>query len=438
MRTDTNKLFSFSLSEGLILICGSLLRLVYAFSTPFDIRSYDGTEHIAYINFVCTNWRIPQTSEGFEAYQAPLYYCLSAALAAVSGLCGVHSQQSLILLWRVEACALSIYLLAIAIQLGRKLFDEDQKEQRLWFSAIMAFFPCMVHHASRITNDSLFYIFAFLWMGRILDFYQHPQFKSFLKLVLCSSIGLLCKASMIPMTVLTFFFPLISRSLEWRKKLTWSLVGLALIFALSGWFYVPKALEFLGKSPERFIIANVQSHFSVDWYQPTVQGFLIFDPVEVIMVPGCKVSTLDPRRTYFWEYYFKSAYVGEFMTSLQQTQFSLETVIVRVLLLVSMLILPLLLWGLVRLARCTESKISPWLITLLFSLAGQIAYTARVGMPNVQDFRYFLFALPVYAYCIVEAAFSNSVLATIAKPTLGLWIFMMIALIIFQACSQNC
>lgn len=427
---SSNQLPKLSQCELAILLFGVLLRIYYAAMVPFNARSYDSDSHVWYINYVLHRWQIPLADADFESYQPPLYYFVSAAVGSVGRLFGLNSQGDLNTIWTWESCLLSCALLVLSVSIARKVFSNIQTQQQIWFIAAVAFFPCAVHYASRITNDSLYFVFSFLWMDAIVDFWQKQELKSFARLSIYGGLGLLCKFTMLPLALASFVILFLSKQLNRHRKLQFSVIGAALLIALTGWFYIPRALETLSVNPDRFVIGNIQSHFSVLWYKPEIKDYFVFNPIEVIVSPRSSpwISD-DSRRMYFWEYYFKSAFTGEFLKGESTPEYGAA----QLALAVSIIFLPFLFVGLIHVAKNPSSPAFPWMIATFLLIASQAIYTHKVGFANVQDFRYGLCSLLFYAYCIIEYAFSEQKLASFATFALTCYMCLLVLLIIIQA-----
>ncbi len=52
---------------------------------PYTRSGFDWSGHVDYIRYVATNWRVPVATEGWEMFQPPLYYFLSAIVYKLFG-----------------------------------------------------------------------------------------------------------------------------------------------------------------------------------------------------------------------------------------------------------------------------------------------------------------------------------------------------------------
>ena len=401
---DTKTLFRARLSYGelLFLIVGTILRLVYAMTVPWILRSYDSLGHIRHNQFVLTYWSIPRASTGWENFQPPLYYTISALLAFIPKYYGV-SNDDIIVLWKYEACFFSIVLLFVTVFVGRQLFNARQEAQRLWLLATVTFFPTIVFCATRVSNDPLYYIFAFLWCGTIVAYWKRPRRRTFVWMSVLCGLGLLTKTSMLPMTALSFVFLFLCRRITSKEKAICSAMGMVIVVALAGWFHVSRALHTSPAEPS-FIIGNLKGAALGLFFNSQPKNFFVFDPIKIVQYPRCSAWKTDTHRVYFWEYYFKSAYTGEFL----KEQEDFEYVFARLLLTGTILLLPYLFFGFIRTARTRSNSGFPLVFVMPVCLATQVGFTYTSSLANTQDFRVFSFLLIIYSYFIIEGIYASA------------------------------
>lgn len=71
-------------------------------------------------------------------------------------------------------------------------------------------------------------------------------------------------------------------------------------------------------------------------------------------------------------------------------------------------------------------------------MAAQIGYVYRVGLANVQDFRFFSFLLLIYAYFIVDGIYATKGwLRTIGKVILGSLLMISVAFVYYLVYFTN-
>ncbi|HEY9755997.1 MAG TPA: hypothetical protein V6C97_12595 [Oculatellaceae cyanobacterium] len=413
----SKKHFRFSPGEIVILVAGIVLRMSYVQLVPFIHPCYDEQFHIEHIKYEMERCALPDYNSGWESYHPPLYYTI-AAIVGWFAKGYIYGEEAQLVVWKRLACAFSIILLFCTIYVGRRLFIKNQESQRLWFLAIVTFFPSIVFATTRIGNEPVYYIFAFLWAGTIIDFWKRPNSKSFMWLCVECGLGLLSKGCMFAMTGITFLFLFFCRRITIRQKILRTAAGMAIVLALAGWFHIPRALKTLpSKTPDTFMIGNIEGLAGGLFYKSEWQNFCVFNPIRVVEHPVCNAWAEDPNRVFFWEYYFKSAFTGEFLTFKDKDD---EFKWPRVLLTLSLCLFPYMIFSFLRTIR-TPTKIAyPYVWVWTASMAAQIGYIYRLGLAGLQDFRYFSFLLLVYAYFTIDGIYATKgSTRTIGKLLLG-------------------
>jgi len=131
---------------------GILVRLFYLAHTEYDERGYDTWGHVDYVQSVARSG-IPDPSECWECYQPPLYYVIAAPIYSFAENLGLDGLLAL----QVFAFLLSLWFLGFCILTYRRLIKSDK-----WFlfaDALTIFFPSLIIHSTRISNEPLFYLF---------------------------------------------------------------------------------------------------------------------------------------------------------------------------------------------------------------------------------------------------------------------------------------
>ena len=409
-KTDNpaKKRFQFSIGEKVLLAVGIAYRIWYVALVPYIVRCYDVHSHVQHIKYEMEHCALPDPYTGWENFQPPLYYTI-AAIVGWFDRGYIYGEEAQLLIWKRLACVFSIILLFCTVYVGRKLFTKRQEAQRLWFLAIVTFFPSIVYATTRISNDPVYYIFAFLWAGTIIEFWRKPTKKTFMWLSVECGLGLLSKASMLAMTGVSFIFLFLCRRITNGQKALWAALGMIIVLAISGWFHIPRAIKILpSENPNTFIIGNIVWESEGLFYKSEWQNFCIFNPVRVIAHPNCNGWKVDPRRVFFWEYYFKSAYTGEFLNPSEDNwKDAWDYRFARILLIINMMLFPYMFFGVIRTARSPRRVAYPYVWIWPACMAAQVGYVYRVGLANVQDFRFFSFLLLIYAYFTIDGIYAT-------------------------------
>jgi hypothetical protein len=124
-------------------------------------------------------------------------------------------------------------------------------------------------------------------------------------------------------------------------------------------------------------------------------SFLIFDPFSILKIPYNNPWDDASRRQYFFEYFFKSAFFGEFSFSPPLTSLT------GTILLLGLIALPLSLLGLLLDLRKRFFLLLPLTVTTVLLLAASIAYRLKFPYAANQDFRFVvLLIIPFSAFAV--------------------------------------
>ena len=182
--------FSFNHYYALLLVlaAGIVVRLVvFAY-----LGYFNNDNHLAVIDYVARNWRLPRADQVDQAYQPPLYYLLAAPLFRVGGLAAV---QLLSLLFSVSTLIFTAGLL-------RRL-PWIREKTRLWCLALAAFHPQFILFSLFISNDTLAIFLGALVFFQLRRVQLSASLFNLATLATCLGLGLLTKAMF-----LAFVFPL--------------------------------------------------------------------------------------------------------------------------------------------------------------------------------------------------------------------------------------
>jgi hypothetical protein len=165
-----------------------------------------------------------------------------------------------------------------------------------------------------------------------------------------------------------------------REKIRKAALGCLLFFALTSWFFIPRTFGL--QNEKAIIVGNIDNLSDGLALQNTFSHLLTFNATEILRHPFNNAWSDETRRQYFWEYFFRSVFFGEF-------EFSPSLYyIAQSLLFLWLILLPWIIVGFFR----TFAKRYPHdalLVVLLVSLlVGHFAF--RIGFPfsSSQDFRY--------------------------------------------------
>jgi hypothetical protein len=137
-----------------VLLFGAAWALLYLHNIPLlpAMSGFDASAHMAYIQFIQEHKSLPAGSQGWEMFQAPLYYIISAALLCLFHLKALQPDAARVL------CVLNLLLgaaeLALILDALRLLFPGRPRWQivGLFFAA---FLPAQIYLLHYPTNEIL-------------------------------------------------------------------------------------------------------------------------------------------------------------------------------------------------------------------------------------------------------------------------------------------
>ncbi len=116
------------------------------------MSGFDASAHLAYIQFIQEHHALPSASQGWEMFQAPLYYLLSTALLGLFHLQALQPKAGLVL------CLFNLLLgaseLALILDALRLLFP-DRRRCQIVGLLFAAFLPAQIYLLHYPTNETL-------------------------------------------------------------------------------------------------------------------------------------------------------------------------------------------------------------------------------------------------------------------------------------------
>jgi len=200
---------------------------------------YDASAHLAYIQYIQEHKALPNASQGWEMFQAPLYYVLSAALLGFFHLKALQPAAAPVL------CFFNLFLgaaeLALILDALRLLFAGRRRCQMAGF-LFAAFLPVLLYLTHYPTNELLGGVLdtAALWVGlRILRGKNaRPGWYSVMGIVLGAALSSKASAVIVLAAVLLVLAAKARQEREapilFIRNVAW-LAGLCALFG--GWHY---------------------------------------------------------------------------------------------------------------------------------------------------------------------------------------------------------
>ncbi len=367
---------------------GTALRLLYMLSTQYIHRAYDWDGHLDYVRHVLTHWTIPPAVSGWEMHQAPLYYFLTASLYRAMTFIAASTSQFFIGMLQYVSFLCSAGALFFGIWTVRRLFPK-KPAPALLASLIIATFPGLVMFASRISNDSLYHLLAFATLAAIVLWWQQGTRRNAALVGLAFAATFLVKVSVFVMGPVIGACLLLHPRLTWKQKFVHGGIMALLVIVLAAWLPAVRFMEEQTHSITSFGHSSINPGLLMP---TTAESFLTFNPVQVLLIPFNNTWDDASRRMYFWEFFYRSAFYGEFNMGDNRRALS------QVILLLGMAAAGLMFYGLLRELRARWRETLPLWGTLGLLVLGSMTFRFLFRCSCDQDFRFAIVAVVPIAY----------------------------------------
>ncbi|MEN9561035.1 MAG: hypothetical protein RIQ56_308, partial [Candidatus Parcubacteria bacterium] len=376
----------------LILLFGTGLRIFYVLATPYDVRGHDANGHVEYIRYVLAHWSLPPPHGGLEFYHPPLYYVLSALVVRGGEILGF--QDSLFLM-QLIALFFSVATLVVALWVLEQSLSETQRHSHFAMLGLaLAAFPSLVFFASRVNNDVLSGFLSFLTLGLLLWWWKKPDWWRFLPLTISVALGILTKSSALLWIPIVLLCVMLKGKFSMRAKLLASgFFILFLILTTTGYTLPRMSRE---KDTRELLVGNVSILTNFVSNEP--RYYVTFNPYQILRHPFNDPFNDAERRSYVWEYFFRSAFFGEFNFG------DALRPIAQAILLFALFLIPLAISGIVIDVLSREALRWPLWICLAANLAGFFLYRIVYPYSSSQDFRYTIVLLIPALVALVPAS----------------------------------
>lgn len=376
---------------GYVFLLGISLRLVYFLATPYTIRGHDAESHIEYVRYVLEHWSLPDPTQGWEFYQPPLYYFLGAGWVKAMDLIGLPITQPIAL--QSLSFLLSITTFVMGFWIARLLFPAPVHHRlRLLFIAVLAVFPSLIYLTARINNDTLLLTLSILWFALLLRWWLQKRWWDWYLLCVTLALGILTKGNAFLLLLPSLVSLVCMKQLSILKRCERTAASLFLILILTSWFHLPNLLA--QRRIDLFLVRNLVTLHSGLRVKNEPAHLLTFNPIQVLRHPYNNPWDDAERRQFLWEYFFRSAFFGEFQFASALRDLS----IIILLLALSLLPLPVIALWKNRLRLRGHLPLWSTCMTVILGAAG-----GRLLSPyaTTQDFRYStLLVLPFTALVI--------------------------------------
>jgi 4-amino-4-deoxy-L-arabinose transferase-like glycosyltransferase len=300
---------TFAVLLGLTTLWGAVLRILYFIVTPYYMRTYDSADHIQYILYVARTFLIPPVYTGWETHQPPLYYFLVAGWVRLGMLLG-RTTEMLSFDVRLFSLLLSLATMALIVWIALILFSAPRER---WKAGLFVFIagtlPAIVMFSTRISNDVLAVPLSFLWCAFLLRWWKSNRAGDLHAAGIVLGLGILTK---LPFALLLPAMGICILLREYRspKKCISHLAILACtIIVISGWYFFLRSSEYIGL----FLVPTTFGLNKGLVVGNSVFDYVLFNPLSVFHSPFAAPWGAMSDKRYIWEYFFKSAFFGEWV-----------------------------------------------------------------------------------------------------------------------------
>jgi hypothetical protein len=379
-----------------VLLAGTALRTLYLLATPASVRQHDWDTHLEYIDFVAKNWHLPPPHGGFEYYQPPLYYVLTALLSRAETRAGVLLSDTMFHL-QIFALLLSVAALWLALWTLRVLLVRAptrgaggltaRRSDLVIGASLLAVFPGLVYFAGRINNDVLVQVTSFAGVALVIEFWRNGRTVTWMAFALCVTAGLLTKSNTYVVLGLGLACLAARRRTSLRRKALLGALLAATMTVLAGWFILPRFRQDPGTTG--LLVANL-GWLGAPTLSNTPEALFGFHPRQMLEHPYNLYNVPEAvAGRQLWQFFVRSSLFGDF-------DFGPRLITMSRAMLVLLALLGLVsVRGWWRSLRERPWQDFPMHALFVGSLASHLAFRVSSAYIPSQDFRYsFLIALP--------------------------------------------
>ena len=408
-----------------LFLFGVGVRIFYVLSTGYSLRGHDTDAHIEYIRYVAIHKALPAAHAGWEFHQAPLYYIISAFIHHISVGVGVAAEH-LYTVIQMQSLLASIGVAMVGCTMALLLFPKKAEyRMRYIFAAIILSCPALIFLSARITNNGLFVFLGSMTILQFLRWWKSDTIKDWYILCLLLAITALTKVSGLALVAAVGTAWMMRHGMNkdmWR----FAFFGGLLFTLLFSW--LPLSRLDSAQNTEKIVrLGNVGMNDDLGVIN-SVTHFSTFNPSAIMRHPYNNPWEDSSRRQYFWEYFFRSAFFGEF------TFDDRLRILAQSMLLTAMISFIPFFYGLFSSIQRKSIYALPMLCTLGFLLLASFLYRYLFPFAPNQDFRQSVLLLFPVAYFIAEGyghmCKRNSMLQKLLHSTILLCCFGSFAFII--------
>jgi len=276
---------------------------------------FDVKDHLDYIKYIAEQKRIPLATEGWQMFQSPLYYLLSAPL--YNFFRPFFAEETVAKILRMIPLMCGLAQVEISYRTVRIAFPEKRDIQILG-TVIGGLLPMNIYISQTIGNEALAGVFSasvvFLAF-RILGNNTHIWPVGTITLLgLFLGLALLTKVTavlLVPPIFLLFIYSFYIKDKNPRKALLSLMIVTGIIFVVAGWYYLRNWME-IGKP----YMGGWDPARNISWWQDpgyrTPRDFFVFG--ESLIYPVYSAAN------GFWDSIYSTLWMDGFLGTTVQFQ----------------------------------------------------------------------------------------------------------------------
>ncbi|MBP7113843.1 MAG: glycosyltransferase family 39 protein [Candidatus Peribacteraceae bacterium] len=375
-----------------VLLFGLFVRMLYDGATPYNLRAHDLEGHVDYITYMQQHWSIPIAKDGWEFHQPPLYYAMAALWLTVLsplGLPKILQYQSL----AGWSLVLSVLTFTVALYCLRQLFGESNRRDAVKAGMMIAVFSSLVFFASRITNEALSAFLTVSTIALLLLWWKRGDRTTLVALSLVFALGILAKISILALGPALAVALLFRSGRSWKIRFADIVIASLVVVLAAGWYPVHRF--FLEPEQEKTLSLGNDGMDATLAVPRDFKHLVTLNPVQVVTHPFNDPWDDTFRRGYFLEYFFRSAFFGEYT-------FERYRILAQTILILALLLVPALLFGILIDFRRRFYELLPFHVVMLGMVLAAFLYPYLFPFAPNQDFRFSVILILPAAYYIVR------------------------------------
>jgi hypothetical protein len=266
----------------------------------------DWTEHLKYIEYVASNWRIPLATEGWQMFQSPLYYVISALFYNI--LINFFSWEGVIILLRIIPLACGALQIELCWRALRYAFPGREDIQILG-TIVGGLLPMNIYLSQVIGNEPMAGCLSGIVVVLVIRYLKSPvpnSWHTFASIGLFLGLAMLTKATailLVPAVLLFVAYKDYSgnghEKQRFRSGFTHIGIILGVAFLVSGWYYIRNYMD-MG----RVFIGGWDASRNIIWWQypgyRTLEQFYTFGEVLFYPIFSAVMGIWDSLYSTFW------------------------------------------------------------------------------------------------------------------------------------------